>query len=46
MYILAGATISQSYQRYKYLKYIGDYRIKKAGEIEALIDELDQKRMS
>ena len=43
MYLLAGATISQSYQRYKYLKYIGDYRIKKAGEIEALIDELDQK---
>jgi len=45
MYILAGATISQSYQRYKYLKYIGDYRIKKAGEIEALIDELDRKNI-
>jgi len=41
MYILAGATISQSYQRYKYLKYISDYRIKKAHEIEALIKELD-----
>jgi len=41
MYILAGATISQSYQRYKYLKYISDYRIQKAGEIEAFIDELD-----
>ena len=41
MYILAGATISQSYQRYKYLKYISDYRIKKAHEIESLIKELD-----
>ena len=43
MYILAGATISQSYQRYKYLKYISDYRIKKADEIESLIAELDLK---
>jgi septal ring factor EnvC (AmiA/AmiB activator) len=43
MYILAGSTISQSYQRYKYLKYIGDYRIQKAKEIEKLIDELDSK---
>ncbi len=44
MYILAGASISQSYQRYKYLKYIGDYRVQKASEIEALIRVLDQKR--
>jgi septal ring factor EnvC (AmiA/AmiB activator) len=44
MYILAGASISQSYQRYKYLKYIGDYRIQKAGEIEKLIVELDRKQ--
>jgi septal ring factor EnvC (AmiA/AmiB activator) len=44
MYILAGSTISQSYQRYKYLKYIGDYRIKKANEIERLISELDEKQ--
>jgi len=45
MYILAGASISQSYQRYKYLKYISDYRIKKASEIESFIEELDlQKR--
>ena len=45
MYILAGATISQSYQRYKYLKYIGEYRRKKASEIENLIVELDQQRV-
>lgn len=44
MYILAGATISQTYQRYKYLKYISEYRVQKADEIEALIKELDQKR--
>ena len=44
MYILAGATISQSYQRYKYLKYIGEYRVQIAAEIENLIAVLDQKR--
>ncbi len=44
MYILAGSTISQSYQRYKYLKYIGEYRKRKAGEIEASIEELDQQQ--
>jgi septal ring factor EnvC (AmiA/AmiB activator) len=44
MYILAGKTISQSYQRYKYLKYIGDYRVQKAEEIEDLILELDAQK--
>jgi len=44
MYILAGSSISQSYQRYKYLKYIGKYRVKKAEEIEALIVELDKQK--
>jgi len=43
MYILAGNTISQSYQRYKYLKYIGDYRIQKANQIKSLMEELDRK---
>lgn len=43
MYILAGATISQSYQRYKYLKYISEYRIQKARQIETLMKELDKK---
>ena len=43
MYILAGATISQSYQRYKYLKYISAYRVKKANEIDSLIVELDHQ---
>jgi len=43
MYILAGESISQSYQRYKYLKYISDYRVKKAGQIEELVSKLDQK---
>ena len=43
MYILAGASISQSYQRYKYLKYISEYRIEKAGQIEALVEELDRQ---
>ncbi len=41
MYILAGASISQSYQRYKYLKYISEYRVKKATEIETVVRELD-----
>ena len=40
MYILAGATISQSFQRYKYLKYISAYRVRKANEIDSLIVEL------
>ena len=44
MYILAGSNISQSYQRYKYLKYIGDYRMRKASEIEEIIGELDAKQ--
>lgn len=44
MYILAGATISQTYQRYKYLKYISEYRIQKANEIEAMIIELDKQK--
>ena len=43
MYILAGASISQSYQRYKYLKYISDYRVQKASEIEKIVTELDQR---
>jgi septal ring factor EnvC (AmiA/AmiB activator) len=43
MFVLAGSTISQSYQRYKYLKYISDYRVRKAGEIESLVEELDIK---
>lgn len=46
MYILAGSTISQSYQRYKYLKYLGEYRVRKAAEIEASIMELDQQQKS
>jgi len=44
MYLLAGATISQSYQRYKYLKYISEYRVQKANEIESLIVELDRQK--
>ena len=44
MYILAGESISQSYQRYKYLKYIADYRERKGEEITQLIDELERKK--
>jgi len=44
MYILAGATISQTYQRYKYLKYISAYRVKMASEIDSLIVELDHQK--
>ncbi|MDX2429543.1 MAG: hypothetical protein QNK35_01335, partial [Bacteroides sp.] len=40
MYILASSTISQSYQRYKYMKYISDYRIQKADQIEQLKKDL------
>lgn len=46
MYILAGSSISQSYQRYKYLKYLSEYRIRKASEIEATIAELDEQEKS
>ena len=46
MYILAGSSISQSYQRYKYLKYLGEYRSRKAEEIEASIVELDEQQKS
>jgi len=46
MYILAGSSISQSYQRYKYLKYLGEYRVRKAAEIEASIAELDHQQKS
>lgn len=44
MYILAGVNISQSYQRYRYLKYISAYRVQKANEIESLIVELDLQK--
>ena len=44
MYILAGETISQAYQRYKYMKYIADYRKKKAAEIVELIRELEEQK--
>ncbi len=44
MYILASASISQSYQRYKYMKYITEYRKKKAGQIEELREELERKQ--
>lgn len=43
MFILAGASISQSYQRYKYLKYISEYRISKARQIEESVAKLDQE---
>lgn len=43
MYILAGASISQSYQRYKYLKYLSEYRVQKATEIQEIVTELDQR---
>jgi len=43
MYVLAGASISQTYQRYKYLKYISEYRVKKAEEIETTVVELDRR---
>ncbi len=46
MYILASSTISQSYQRYKYMKYISDYRVKKADQIEQLKEELESKRVN
>jgi septal ring factor EnvC (AmiA/AmiB activator) len=46
MYILAGENISQSYQRYKYLKYLSEYRIQMAHQIEALVEELDKKNKS
>jgi len=45
MYILAGSTISQSYQRFKYLKYISDYRVRIASDIEKLIKELDNQNV-
>ncbi len=44
MYILASSSISQSYQRYKYMKYISDYRIQKANQITQLKKELENKR--
>ena len=44
MYILAGSSISQSYQRYKYLKYLAEYRERKAEEIEATIEALEQEQ--
>jgi septal ring factor EnvC (AmiA/AmiB activator) len=44
MYILASSSISQSYQRYKYMKYITEYRKKKAIQIEQLKGELELKR--
>ena len=44
MYLLASSSISQSYQRYKYMKYISEYRVKKAEQIEGLRKELERKR--
>ena len=44
MYILASKSISQSYQRYKYLKYIGEYRVQLTEEMERMIVQLEEKR--
>jgi len=44
MYLLASNTISQAYQRYKYLKYITDYRKKVINEINNLIEELAKQK--
>ncbi len=44
MYVLASKSISQSYQRYKYLKYIGEYRVQLAEEMEDMILKLEEKR--
>lgn len=43
MYLLAASSLSQSYQRYRYLKYITEYREQKAEEIMAVIDTLEMK---
>ncbi len=43
MFILAGTTVSQSYQRYKYLKYLTSYRRKKAAEITQTVDLKNQR---
>jgi len=43
MYILAGESISQSYQRYKYLKYLSAYRKRKAAEIAEYVAQLEKK---
>lgn len=40
MYVLAAESINQSYQRYRYLKYITSYRRLTASEISAGIDSL------
>jgi len=44
MYLLASNSISQAYQRYKYLKYIADYRKKLVKDIELLIEELIKQK--
>lgn len=44
MYLLASESISQSYQRYKFMKYISEYRKKKARQILLLKAEMQQKQ--
>lgn len=44
MYLLASNSISQAYQRYKYLRYITDYRKGLVEEINNLIIELEKQK--
>lgn len=46
MYLLASESISQSYQRYKFMKYISEYRKKKADQILYLRKEKETKQIS
>jgi len=44
MYLLASENISQAYQRYKYLRYLTDYRKRVVSEIVSLIEQLKSQR--
>ncbi|MBN1132206.1 MAG: peptidoglycan DD-metalloendopeptidase family protein [Bacteroidales bacterium] len=44
MYLLASSSISQAYQRYKYLRYLTDYRKKVVNEIESLLEQLKNQK--
>ncbi|MEZ5070038.1 MAG: peptidoglycan DD-metalloendopeptidase family protein [Bacteroidales bacterium] len=46
MYLLASESISQSYQRFKYLKYLSEYRVQKTEEIDSLVKKLEDQKVA
>jgi murein hydrolase activator len=46
MYLLASEDINEFYQRVKYMKYLKEYRERKVGELQSLMNNLEDRSVS